>query len=103
MIIYRCFGANYNNDPILNLRLEKYVNLLDDNHVLIIGLGHNHGTGKFINKVILHKFFTIFPFFGIVSKYFLKIICKLIIKLINITVNGANSSNALIFFTLRSG
>lgn len=47
MIIYRCFNANYNNDPILNLRLEKYVNLLDDNHVLIIGLGHNHGAGKF--------------------------------------------------------
>ena len=53
MIIYRCFNANYNNDPILNLRLEKYVNLLDDNHVLIIGLGHNHGAGKF--PYYLHK------------------------------------------------
>tara|TARA_B100001093_G_scaffold484282_1_gene517554 strand:+ start:410 stop:859 length:450 start_codon:yes stop_codon:yes gene_type:complete len=47
MIIYSVFKVNYNNDPILNLNLEKYKDILDDNHVLILGLGYNHNNKKF--------------------------------------------------------
>jgi hypothetical protein len=35
--------------------LEKYVNVLDDSHVLIVGLGHNHGRGKFPYYLHLDK------------------------------------------------
>ena len=42
MILYGVYNANYHNDPIKNLFLEKYLNLLNDDHVLIVGLGHNY-------------------------------------------------------------